>query len=319
MMTLEVRSVSKVYASKQSGQRVLAVSDVSVSVQAGHTLGVIGESGCGKSTLARMIAGLEAPTSGAVLFEGEDVSTFGTSRMRDLRRRVQMVFQDPYSSLNPRLTAGAAIEEVVRFHGASGHQEAARARTLALLEQVGLDASFANKYPAQMSGGQRQRVCIARALAAEPTLLILDEPVSALDVSVRAGIMNLLQDLKDQLGLTYVFISHDLGMVRHISDEVMVMYLGRSVEEGAASVVMSDPRHPYTQALLRAAPDPAGFREKSDIEVVLTGEVPSPTNPPAGCGFNPRCAVARESCRSSVPAVVTLTADHSVRCVLAAD
>lgn len=315
-MTLEIKNVSKLYAAKHSNRTVRAVSDVSISVDAGKTMGIIGESGCGKSTLARLIAGLEEPTSGAVEFEGHDVSTFSQHGMRDFRRRVQMVFQDPYSSLNPRLTAGDAIEEVVRFHGTKGTSALPAGRTTELLELVGLDARFAASFPSQLSGGQRQRVCIARALAADPSLLILDEPVSALDVSVRAGIMNLLEDLKQSLGLTYVFISHDLGMVRHISDELTVMYLGRVVESGAVADVMEGALHPYTRALLKAAPDPADYTVKATIEPVLTGEVPSPTNPPTGCSFHPRCAYALDSCATAVPEIREMPGGHKVRCVI---
>ena len=315
-MTLSINSVSKAYLARGTNKTVQAVNDVSAVVEAGQTLGVIGESGCGKSTLARLIAGLEPPTSGSITFDGQDVTTFNSRNMRDYRRRVQMVFQDPYSSLNPRLTAGAAIEEVVKFHHTSSGQSS-RDRVLQLLSQVGLNERFADAFPAQMSGGQRQRVCIARALAASPELLILDEPVSALDVSVRAGIMNLLQDLKEELNLTYIFISHDLGMVKHISDTVMVMYLGRMVEYGAVANVMNNTTHPYSRALLKAAPNPATFATKLQIEPVLTGEVPSPTNPPQGCGFNPRCEFAMDQCRVRVPDVIDINHAHSVRCVLA--
>lgn len=316
-MTLEISAVSKDYLSKQTGRVVHAVSDVSVTVEPGQTLGIIGESGCGKSTLARLISGLETPTAGSIRFEGHDVSTFSQRRQRDLRRRVQMVFQDPYSSLNPRLTAGSAIAEVIRFHGTQGADGDPALRVRSLLELVGLNPELADAFPAQMSGGQRQRVCIARALAAEPSLLVLDEPVSALDVSVRAGIMNLLVDLKEQLGLTYVFISHDLGMVSHISDTVLVMYLGRVVEFGPMEQVMEAPSHPYTAALLQAAPKPTDIEHREAIRPVLTGEVPSPTNPPAGCAFHPRCARAIAECSERVPALVQLNALHSARCVLA--
>lgn len=315
-MTLQINNVSKLYSAKHSKRTVRAVTEVSIAVEAGETMGIIGESGCGKSTLARLIAGLEAPSAGTVEFEGRNVSTFSQAGMRDFRRRVQMVFQDPYSSLNPRLTAGRAVEEVVRFHGTRGTASSPAARSAELLELVGLDARFATSFPSQMSGGQRQRVCIARALAANPSLLILDEPVSALDVSVRAGIMNLLEDLKATLDLTYVFISHDLGMVRHISDDLTVMYLGRVVESGAVEEVMANPMHPYTRALLKAAPDPTSYATKATIEPVLVGEVPSPTNPPAGCSFHPRCTHAVEGCAAAVPAIREIGADHRVRCVV---
>lgn len=316
-MSLEIKNVSMLYTAKHSDRVVHAVTDVSFSVAAGQTMGIIGESGCGKSTLARMIVGLEAPTRGKVEFEGRDVTTFGEAGARDFRRRVQMVFQDPFSSLNPRLTAGRAISEVVQFHRTKGTATTPESKALELLELVGLDARYAMAFPSQMSGGQRQRVCVARALAADPSLLVLDEPVSALDVSVRAGIMNLLADIKDALGLTYVFISHDLGMVRHISDSLSVMYLGRVVESGSIDAVMRDARHPYTQALLKAAPDAESFTEKATISPVLTGEVPSPTSPPSGCSFHPRCGLSVAHCSMSVPEVVRVGDGHQVRCVFA--
>lgn len=314
-MSLVIEGVSKVYAARDSNRMVRAVTEVSATLESGQTLGIIGESGCGKSTLARLISGLETPTSGRVLFEGQDVETFNNRSRRELRRRVQMVFQDPYSSLNPRLTAGAAIEEVLNFHGSARSRAQNRSSVGELLERVGLNARIASSFPAQMSGGQRQRVCVARALAAGPSLLVLDEPVSALDVSVRAGIMNLFADLKEQLGLSYVFISHDLGMVRHISNSVMVMYLGRSIEQGDVQHVMETPAHPYTRALLKAAPEASAYETHELIEPVLVGEVPSPTNPPAGCGFNPRCGFAEDACRTRVPELSELEHGHAVRCI----
>jgi oligopeptide/dipeptide ABC transporter ATP-binding protein len=315
-MTLIVSNVSKVYASRGSSSTVKALTDVSLTVERGRTLGIIGESGCGKSTLARQMVGLEAPTSGSVTFDGTPVEHLHRRSLREERRKVQMVFQDPYASLNPRLTAGDAIEEVLLFHSRVQGRQAARTRSQELLETVGLPARVHSAFPAQMSGGQRQRVSIARAIAAEPELLILDEPVSALDVSVRAGIMNLLADLRGLFNLTYVFISHDLSMVRHISDDVAVMYLGRVVEKGPWEQVMDAPQHPYTVALLKSAPAPIVADGPRTILPVLEGEVPSPANQPSGCAFHPRCTVALPTCSSQAPELRNAGPAHDVRCVL---
>lgn len=315
-MTLVVSNVSKIYGTRDSSSGVKALTDVSLTVGIGKTLGVIGESGCGKSTLARLMVGLEEPTSGSVTFDGLDVTELARPTNREKRRQVQMVFQDPYASLNPRLTAGAALEEVLLFHQQVKGKDAARKRAEELLETVGLPTRAYSAFPAQMSGGQRQRVSIARALAANPTLLILDEPVSALDVSVRAGIMNLLVELKAKFNLTYIFISHDLSMVRYISDEVAVMYLGRVVEKGPWAQVMDNPEHPYTKALLKSVPAPMASNGPRTILPVLEGEVPSPANPPTGCTFHPRCTVALPSCSVEMPPLAATSEEHVVRCVL---
>ncbi len=315
-MTLVVSNVSKIYSTRDSSSGVKALTDVSLTVGGGKTLGIIGESGCGKSTLARMMVGLETPTSGNVTFNSLDVAELHRPANREIRRQLQMVFQDPYASLNPRLTAGAALEEVLLFHRQVEGKAGARKRSEELLETVGLPARAYHAFPAQMSGGQRQRVSIARALAANPTLLVLDEPVSALDVSVRAGIMNLLVDLKSMFNLTYVFISHDLSMVRYISDDVVVMYLGQVVEMGPWAEVMDNPEHPYTMALLRSVPEAIIPEGPRTILPVLEGEVPSPANPPNGCTFHPRCVLALPSCATDAPALAATNEGHVVRCVL---
>ncbi|GAB4086722.1 hypothetical protein GCM10028784_33520 [Myceligenerans cantabricum] len=272
---------------------VKAVDGVSLALGRGRTLGVVGESGSGKSTLARMLVGIDRPTSGQVLVEGEDVAHLSRAARRRLRRDVQMVFQDPYTALNPRMTVGQIVGEPFAIHRArpSGGRTAAVGE---LLELVGLDAGHANRYPHQFSGGQRQRIGIARALALRPRILVCDEPVSALDVSVQGQVVNLLQDLQDELGLSYLFVAHDLGVVRHIADEVAVMYLGRVVEQGPSDDVYDGTLHPYTQALLSAVPEPdPSFRLTDSHAITLEGEPPSPMDPPTGCTFHTRCPLAR--------------------------
>jgi oligopeptide/dipeptide ABC transporter ATP-binding protein len=280
---------------------VRAVDDVSFSVARGETLGLVGESGCGKSTVGRALLRLYKPTAGRIVFDGKDITTLGDGELRPLRRRMQMIFQDPFASLNPRHSIGRLIGEPLRVHGlATGRQS--RTRVQELLEIVGLPSDAYGRYPHEFSGGQRQRIGIARALAARPKIIVADEPVSALDVSIQAQVMNLLENLRKELGIAFVFIAHDLGVVRHFCDRVAVMYLGRVVEEGARDALYQAPQHPYTQALLSAVPDIAvvrGVPPKQRIRLV--GDVPSPVDPPSGCRFRTRCWKAEDICAELDP------------------
>ncbi|MFN8557859.1 MAG: dipeptide ABC transporter ATP-binding protein [Dehalococcoidia bacterium] len=274
-----------------------AVDGVSFEVYPGETFGLVGESGCGKSTLAQTIVRLYDPTDGSIVFDGQDISTLRAGRLRPIRRHIQMIFQDPYSSLDPRMTVGGIIEEPMRNFGVPNRRE----RTRELLTQVGLNAYFVNRYPHEFSGGQRQRIGIARAIGVNPKLVVCDEPVSALDVSIQAQVLNLLRDLQREFGLTYLFIAHNLAVVAHISDRIGVMYLGKMVEIGPTDRIIGEPRHPYTKALLSAAPAPQRHLRRERI--ILQGEVPSPLNPPHGCRFHPRCPIATERCAQEEPAL----------------
>jgi oligopeptide transport system ATP-binding protein len=319
---LEVRDLVKHYPvsaglfGRQVGV-VRAVDGVSFTIRRGETLGLVGESGCGKTTTGRCVLQLERPTSGSVRFEGQELTTLAPDALRSVRRRIQVIFQDPYSSLNPRMTVGQIVEEPVQVHGLVREAPARAARVRELLAQVGLLAAHARRYPHELSGGQRQRVGIARALALEPSLIVCDEPVSALDVSIQAQIINLLEDLRRQLGLTYLFIAHDLSVVRHISDRVAVMYLGRIVELADRQALYEAPRHPYTKALLSAVPIPDPEVEARRERVVLGGEVPSPLNPPKGCAFHPRCPIAADECRRTRPELRGFGPGHEAACHLA--
>jgi len=292
---------------------VKAVDDVSFTIGPGETLGLVGESGCGKTTLGRAIVRLTEPTSGSIWFEGEDLAGMSGAALRACRRKLQIIFQDPYGSLNPRMTIEDSVGEALDIHGLSDSASARHKRISDLLKAVGLDAAYAQRYPHEFSGGQRQRIGIARALAVEPKLIVCDEPVSALDVSVQAQIINLLQDLQQERGIAYLFIAHDLAVVEHISRRVMVMYLGKIVELANAASIIQTPRHPYTQALISAVPliDPDSKRQR----IVLPGDVPSPIHPPAGCPFHPRCPIAElPRCQGEVPQLREVTTDHWAAC-----
>src|SRR5712692_9858595 len=294
---------------------VRAVDDVSFTIRRGETLGLVGESGCGKTTTGRAILQLERATSGQVLFEGRDLTTLDQVELRDVRRRMQVIFQDPYGSLNPRMTVGQMLAEPLAVHGIVRESAGRAARVRELLERVGLLPQHAFRYPHELSGGQRQRVGIARALAMEPTLIVCDEPVSALDVSIQAQIINLLEELQSGFGLTYLFVAHDLSVVRHISDRVAVMYLGKIVELTDRQSLYEDPQHPYTKALLSAVPIPDPAVELARERTILRGEVPSPLNPPAGSVFHPRCPIAIEDCKQGVPELREIRPGHRAACI----
>jgi peptide/nickel transport system ATP-binding protein len=317
MSLLEVKNL-KVHFSVRHGvfsrvrAQVKAVDDVSLRIEPGETLGLVGESGCGKTTLGRAIARLVEPTAGSICFEGEDIARLSGAELRARRRKFQMIFQDPYGSLNPRRTLEAIIGEALDIHQLASDASARQKRVAELLRAVGLDRAQAQRYPHEFSGGQRQRIGIARALAVEPKLIVCDEPVSALDVSVQAQIINLLQDLQQERGVAYLFIAHDLAVVEHISRRVMVMYLGKSVELADAKAIVQAPKHPYTQALISAVPvvDSDSKRQR----IVLSGDVPSPINPPSGCPFHPRCPIAETRCKTDAPGLREVTAGHWAAC-----
>jgi oligopeptide transport system ATP-binding protein len=292
---------------------VKAVDDVSFNIHSGETLGLVGESGCGKSTTGRTILQLYRPTQGRVYFEGEDLTTLTGNALRRMRQRMQMIFQDPYASLNPRMTVGGIVGEPLEVHGVARGAEK-RERVQELLRLVGLNPYFVNRYPHEFSGGQRQRIGVARALALNPSFIVCDEPISSLDVSIQAQVVNLLEDLQQQFGLTYLFIAHDLSMVRHISDRVAVMYLGKIVELTDRDRLYENPLHPYTQALLSAVPIPDPVVEERRQRTILEGDVPSPVNPPRGCNFNTRCPVAMDVCFREDPEFEEVEEGHWVAC-----
>jgi oligopeptide transport system ATP-binding protein len=295
---------------------VQAVDDVSFEIRRGETMGLVGESGCGKSTTGRTMLRLYPPTAGSVSFGGQDIFQAKGRALLAIRRKAQMIFQDPYACLNPRWAVNAIVGEPLWVHGlAQGHAQTERVQEL--LKLVGLNPMYVNRYPHEFSGGQRQRIGVARALASDPEFIICDEPISALDVSIQAQVVNLLEDLQDKLGLTYLFIAHDLSMVRHICDRVAVMYLGKIVELASKDELYNHPLHPYTQALLSAVPIPDPKAERKRQRIILTGDVPSPVNPPPGCRFHTRCPIAVDKCRSVEPEWRELGSGHWVACHLA--
>ena len=313
---LEIDGLKKYYSGGSSffgkpGQEIKAVDDVTLAIRKGETLGLVGESGCGKSTLGKCILRLEEPSDGRILFEQQDILSLNQRQMKAVRRNMQIVFQDPYSSLNPRRTVQLIIGEAFTIHRLFSHREREE-RIAELLKVVGLLPEHASRYPHQFSGGQRQRICIARALALNPRLIIADEPVSALDVSIQAQILNLLVKLQSSFQLTYLFISHDLSVVRHIADRVAVMYLGRIVEMAPKEELYAHPLHPYSQSLLLAVP--AAHPKKKKMTVAVPGDVPSPANPPSGCTFHPRCPGVTEECRATSPCLREIRPDHWIAC-----
>ncbi len=329
---LEVRDLAVRFALPASGRlfgsrsdEVRAVDGVSFTVDRGQTLGLVGESGCGKSTTGRALLQLLRPSAGSVVFDGAPIHTWWVRRgghwawdrrLHDLRRRMQMIFQDPFASLNPRMTVESLLSEPLRnFSLATGQQR--RERVQSLMETVGMDPRFIRRYPHEFSGGQRQRIGIARALALGPELIVADEPISALDVSIQAQILNLLARLREELDLTMIFIAHDLAAVRHVSDRIAVMYLGHIVEEADAQAIVAAPKHPYTQALISAVPVPDPVREQARERIVLSGELPSPVHPPAGCPFHTRCPLREDRCSQQLPLLREIAPGHRVACHLA--
>lgn len=318
MPLLQVQGLKKYFPIKRGLLRntvghVKAVDGVDFTLMQGETLGVVGESGCGKSTMGRSILRLLEPTAGKILFEGKDVAKYSKSTMRAMRREMQLVFQDPYASLNPRYSVQRTLMEPLQIHNI-GTSSSQLERVRSLLDRVGLDPDYAKRYPHEFSGGQRQRIGIARALTVNPKLIILDEPVAALDVSVQSQVLNLLEDLQEDFNLTYIFIAHDLSVVRHISDRILVMYLGHMAESAESDDLFAEPLHPYTQALLSAVPipDPDIKRER----IILEGDLPSPANPPTGCPFHTRCPMAMDICKRETPVWKEIKPNHQVACHL---
>jgi len=314
---LEVKNLGKRFPIKgglfgREVGAVNAVNNVSFKIKRGETLGLVGESGCGKTTLGRSILRLIEPTSGEIIFNGQNILNYSADEMRAIRRKMQIIFQDPYASLNPRMTIGDILSEPMEIHQLHTNKDERRKRLLELLNQVQLPQDALNKYPHEFSGGQRQRICIARALAVEPEFIVCDEPVSALDVSVQAQVVNLLMDLQKELKLTYLFIAHDLKVVEYISNRVAVMYLGNMVEVAKSSELYGGAKHPYTKALFSAIPhpNPDGKHDR----ILLEGDIPSPMNPPTGCHFHPRCWNCKDECRSSFPPVTDKSETHQYRC-----
>ncbi len=300
---------------QRSTAYIKAVDDISFAVHRGETLGLVGESGCGKTTTGRCILQLYRPTAGQIFFEGRELTELSSRQLRSMRRRMQVIFQDPYSSLNPRMTAGNIIGEPLVVHRMVSNKAEYREKVADLLQNVGLNPYMADRFPHEFSGGQRQRIGVARALSVSPNFIVADEPVSALDVSIQAQIINLLEDLQERFNLTYLFIAHDLSVVRHISDRVGVMYLGHIVELAGRNDIYRDPAHPYTKALLSAVPIPDPIADSKRERVLLTGEVPSPLNPPSGCVFHPRCPVATDECSQVLPELRQVRPDHWAACI----
>ena len=299
---------------KREVAQVKAVDDVSFTIRKGETLGLVGESGCGKTTIGRCILQLEKATAGSIMFDGTDLTKLSSEELIPFRQRIQVIFQDPYSSLNPRMTIGAIISEPMKVHNILPSEEARKQRVRELLHRCGLNPKFYDRYPHEMSGGQRQRVGIARALAMNPEFIICDEAVSALDVSIQAQVINLLEDLREEFGLTYLFIAHDLSVVRHISHRVAVMYLGKMVEFADGDELFDYPTHPYTRALLNTVPVPDPAIEAEREHQIIKGEIPSPINPPSGCVFHPRCTLAVDSCNKAVPQLRDVRPEHWAAC-----
>jgi len=316
---LKVKKLKKYYPIKSGvfsrvTGHVKAVDDIDLEIQQGETFSLVGESGCGKSTAGTTLLRLQEPTAGESFYNGTDIFSLDKKKMRNLRKDIQMIFQDPYSSLNPRMTIGETIGEALLIHKLAANNKEKKQKVQSTMEICGLSPHYYNRYPHEFSGGQRQRVVIARALALEPKFIVADEPISALDVSIQAQIVNLLDNLQAEFGLTYLFISHDLSVVKHVSDWVAVMYLGKIVEKAPQKLLYNNPQHPYSQALLSAVPTPDPSYQKKRI--ILTGDVPSPSNPPSGCHFHPRCPYAFERCLSEIPVLTGVDTDHHVACHL---